>query len=112
MPRRASRAKARIMLSEVRRRQRAHAKKRFEQRFALNMNRDQIHEIEVKIVSGQAVLVERRTASQELSGRYQWRVGRGGVQHFDEAGCNCPAQKLLREASERANTPGTLSFTR
>ena len=60
MPRRASRAKARNMLSEVRRRQRAHAKKRFEQRFALNMNRDQIHEIEVKIASGQAVLVERR----------------------------------------------------
>ena len=40
--------------------QRAHAKLRFEQRFALQMNRDRIHEIERKIASGQVVLVERR----------------------------------------------------
>lgn len=49
-----------IALSEIRRCQRAHAKLRFEQRFALQMNRDRIHEIERKIASGQVVLVERR----------------------------------------------------
>lgn len=47
-------------VSAIRKAQRAHAKKRFEQRFALKMNRHHIHEIEKKIASGQVVLIERR----------------------------------------------------
>jgi hypothetical protein len=48
-------SKATGKLTKNRRRQRAHAKKRFLQRFALDMNRDRIHEIETKIASGQVV---------------------------------------------------------
>ena len=47
-------------VSAIRKAQRAHAKKRFEQRFALKMNRDRIHQIETKIASGQVVLIECR----------------------------------------------------
>ena len=47
-------------LSLIRHCQRSHAKKRFEQRFALNMNRDRLYEIEKKIASGQTVQIERR----------------------------------------------------
>jgi len=47
-------------LSEIRKAQRSHAKKRFEQQFALVMNRDRIYEIEKKIASGQAILIESR----------------------------------------------------
>jgi hypothetical protein len=42
-------------VSGVRQRQRAQAKKRFQQRFELALNRDQIHEIEEKICQQQAV---------------------------------------------------------
>lgn len=47
-------------LSELRRCQRAHAKKRFEQRFALNMNRDRLYEVEKRIASRQAIQIECR----------------------------------------------------
>jgi hypothetical protein len=47
-------------ISEIRRSQQSHAKKRFEQRFALTMNRDRIYEIEKKIASGQAIQIECR----------------------------------------------------
>lgn len=48
-------------LSRIRERQRAHAKLRFQQRFDLTLNRDQMREIERKITSGQLILVERKT---------------------------------------------------
>src|SRR5438270_786112 len=47
-------------LSEIRRCQRSHAKKRFAERFGFAMNRDRIHEIEVNIANGQVILVESK----------------------------------------------------
>jgi hypothetical protein len=47
-------------LSEIRRCQRAHAKKRFEERFGLTMNRDRIYEIEKRISDGQVIKIECR----------------------------------------------------
>ena len=47
-------------LSEIRRRQRSHAKKRFAERFGLTLNRDRIHQIEVNIANGQVILVESK----------------------------------------------------
>jgi hypothetical protein len=47
-------------LSKIRQRQRSHAKRRFQQRFNLALNRDRIHEIERKIGIGQAVVIESK----------------------------------------------------
>lgn len=47
-------------LTEIRIRQRVHAKRRFEQRFNLVLNRDQIHEIEKKIDGNQAICIEAK----------------------------------------------------
>jgi hypothetical protein len=45
--------------SEVRRCQRSHAKMRFEQRFGLQLNRDSIHDLELKIARGDAFAVKK-----------------------------------------------------
>ncbi|GEM_PF-6820154 len=49
--------------------QRAHAKKRFQQRFDLDLNRDRIHAIELRIQHRQAIQVGKRS-----SGRSTWLV--------------------------------------
>lgn len=47
----------------ARTRQRVHAKLRFQQRFDLHVNRDQIREIEQNIASGRAILIESKTGT-------------------------------------------------
>jgi hypothetical protein len=54
------RRKALEELSTARRRQRRHAKSRFQERFQLDLNRDSIHEIEEKIAAGDAVATDCR----------------------------------------------------
>jgi hypothetical protein len=60
-------------LSQIRERQRSHAKKRFLERFDLELNRDRLHEIEKKIASGQVMRIGskagRRNYFVEVDGK-------------------------------------------
>ncbi len=47
-------------MSAIRAAQRQHAKKRFQQRYSVSMNRDRIYEIEKMIANNKAILIERR----------------------------------------------------
>jgi hypothetical protein len=47
-------------LSRARQQQRAHAKQRLQERFQMDMNRDQLHALERKISAGEAVAIESK----------------------------------------------------
>ena len=59
--------------SQIREHQRSHAKKRFLQRFDMQLNRDRLHEIEKKIASGQVIRIKskagRRNYFVEVDGK-------------------------------------------
>jgi hypothetical protein len=52
-------------LSQIRERQRSHAKKRFLQRFDMELNRHRLHEIEEKIASGQVMRIESKAGRRD-----------------------------------------------
>jgi hypothetical protein len=61
-------------LSRARQRQRAHAKRRFQERFDITLNRHQMRDIEQKITRGEAVLIDSTMAPRmnyfvEVDGR-------------------------------------------
>lgn len=51
--------------SQIRQRQRSHAKKRFLERFGMELNRDRLHEIEKKIASGQVIRIESKAGRRD-----------------------------------------------
>ena len=51
--------------AEIRVRQRAHAKRRFQERFGLILNRDRIREIEHKIAKGQSLLIVAKSSKHK-----------------------------------------------
>jgi hypothetical protein len=59
--------------SQIRERQGSHTKKRFLERFDMELNRDRLHEIEKKIASGQVMRIEskagRRNYFVEVDGK-------------------------------------------